>query len=73
MSLGIFGLLLVGALFALCWRASGRLIATAVAAVLLGVVLAGSNGPAADVSQSVVAGLRSGLDQVGSAVFGGAE
>ncbi|WP_038843395.1 hypothetical protein [Salinispora arenicola] len=72
MSLGIFGLLLLGALVALCWKAKGRVIATAIAAVLLGVVIAGSSGPAAEVSQSVVAGLRSGLDSVGSAVFGGA-
>lgn len=64
MSLGIFGLALLGGLVGLCWRAKGRLIATAVMAVLLGIVVAGSDGPLADAAGELVDALRDLLDGI---------
>jgi hypothetical protein len=75
MSLGIFGLLLVGLVVALCWKGKARVITTAIVSVLLGLVIAGSDGPLAQVATSAVSGLRDGLDGMGTAVseamFGG--
>ena len=71
MSLGIFGLLLVVALIAACWK-DGRASFAAVIAVMLGLIIAGSGGALSGVSTSMVDAVRSGLDSVSGALFGGA-
>lgn len=72
MSLGILGLILVAAVVGLCWRGSARLIATAVLAVMLGVVIAGGDGPIADMAGAMVSALRSGIDSMAAGLIGGA-
>jgi hypothetical protein len=70
MSLGVFGLILFVALVASCWKNS-RAAFTAVVAVMLGLIIAGSGGALSGVSTSMVDAVRSGLDSVSGALFGG--
>jgi hypothetical protein len=78
MSLGIFGLLVLGTVVSLCWKAGMRIITTAVVAMLLGIVIAGNDGPMADLASGLVDALRSTLDSLwdalestGKSLFGG--
>lgn len=70
MSLGIFGLVLLAAVVGLCWK-NGRAITVAVIAVMLGMVMAGSNGALKDPTEGLVDGIRSGLSSTGESMFGG--
>ena len=69
MSLAVFGLLLLGALVAACWK-DARATFVAVVAAMLGLTVAGSDGALGGVSQSLVDGVRAGLDGLGSSLFG---
>ncbi|PPK98033.1 hypothetical protein CLV92_102186 [Kineococcus xinjiangensis] len=69
MSLAIFGLFLLGALVAVCWKDT-RATFVAVVAVMLGLTVAGSDGALAGVSQSLVSGVRAALDGLGGSLFG---
>jgi hypothetical protein len=60
MSLALFGTILLLVLIAFCWGHS-RTIAAAVVAVLLGVTIASSSSPLADMSDGLIDGLRGGL------------
>lgn len=72
MSLAIFGLVLLAGTVGLCWK-NGRAITTAVLAVMLGMVMAGSNGALKEPTESLISGIRSGLTSVGTSMFGGAK
>ena len=69
MSVTVFGLFLLVALVAGCWK-NGRSLFTAVVAVMLGMTIAGSDGALAGVSQSLVDGVRTALDSAGTSLFG---
>ena len=69
MSLAVFGLFTLGALVAACWK-DGRATCAAVLAVMLGMTIAGSDGALAGVSQSLVDGVRTGLDSIAASFFG---
>lgn len=71
MSLGLFGLALIGGLVGLLWKPGGRLITTAVVALLLGLVTAGSGGELADLAGDLVGWIRDGLNSLGEFIFGG--
>jgi hypothetical protein len=70
MSLAVFGMVLLGALVALCWSC-GRSIATAVVAMMLGLTIAGSSGALAVSAHSVVDSVRTGVTALGASLFGG--
>jgi hypothetical protein len=70
MSLAVFGMVLLGALVALCWSC-GRSIATAGVALMLGLTIAGSSGALAATSHAVVASVRTGVTALGASLFGG--
>jgi hypothetical protein len=66
MSLGAFGLFLTGLLVVAC-RARGtriRTVFTAVVALLLGMLIAGSNGVLVEPSHRLVDGVRGGVGSV---------
>jgi hypothetical protein len=71
MSLGLFGAMLVGTLVVLSLDRGSRVrtIMTGVVGLMLGLVIAGSNGvlvePAHDLVDSVRAGLAAVADQIG--------
>lgn len=69
MSLAIFGLFLLGALVAACWK-NGRATFVALVAVMLGMSIAGSHGALSGVAQSLIAGVRTALDAFGRSLFG---
>lgn len=72
MSLGIFSLVLIAVLVMLGidHRTRGRIVFTAVCALMLGLVIAGSNGVLAQPSRALVDGVRSGLTAVGQSLGG---
>jgi len=71
-SLGIFGLILLGATVGLCWaKGRARTVTTAILALLLGLVIAGTNGPLGDATTAALEQLRAGLDGLADATFGG--
>lgn len=65
MSLAIFGLLLTGGSVALGWK-KPRAACAVVVGLLLGVVIAGSDGGLSDAAHSVVDGIRSNLNALGT-------
>lgn len=70
MSMGILGLVLLGATVGLCWaKGRGRAVSSAVLALLLGLVIAGTDGPLADATDATLEQLRSGLDGLANALF----
>jgi hypothetical protein len=72
MSLGIFSLILIAALVMLCIdrKTRGRIVFTAICALMLGLVIAGSNGVLAQPSRALVDGVRSGLTSIGQSLGG---
>ena len=70
MSLALFGLGLLVAAGLLAWKAPRAAFAVFVG-VLLGVVIAGSNGPLAHPSHELVDGIRSAINSVANQVIGG--
>jgi hypothetical protein len=72
MSLGIFGVFLAGILIVMCLDRNTRLraVVTGLAGLMLGVVIAGSNGVLVEPSQNLVDGVRSGLTAVGRQISG---
>jgi hypothetical protein len=68
MSLALFGLLLLAMAVALAWKAP-RAAFAALVGVLLGVVLAGSDGALASVAHQLVDGIRSTVDGIGADIF----
>jgi hypothetical protein len=73
MSLGIFSLVLIAALFMLLIdrRTRGRITLAIVCALILGLVIAGSDGVLADPARALVDGVRSGLTSIGQSLGGG--
>jgi len=73
MSLGIFSLILLGLLVMLAAdpKTRGRIVFTALCAMMLGLVIAGSNGVLVKPSHALVDGVRSGLTSVGQSLGGG--
>ncbi|MEV6629300.1 hypothetical protein AB0M54_00945 [Actinoplanes sp. NPDC051470] len=72
MSLGIFSLILIAALFMLAIdrKTRGRIVFAIVCALMLGLVIAGSNGVLAKPSHALVDGVRSGLTSIGQSLGG---
>jgi len=72
MSLGIFSLILIAALFMLLIdrKTRGRIVFAAICALMLGLVIAGSNGVLADPARALVDGVRSGLTSIGQSLGG---
>ncbi len=72
MSLGIFGVFLAGILVVMCLDRNTRLraVVTGLAGVMLGIVIAGSNGVLVGPSQDLVDGVRSGLTAVSRQISG---
>ena len=72
MSLGIFSLILIAALVMLCIdrKTRGRIVFAAICALMLGLVIAGSNGVLAQPSRALVDGVRSGLTSIGQSLGG---
>jgi hypothetical protein len=71
-SLGIFGLVLLGVLAGvfLGTQARGRIVVTTLAAFMLGVVVAGSNGVLAEPSRRLVDTTRTALTSLGRSIGG---
>jgi hypothetical protein len=72
MSLGIFSLILIAVLVMLCidGKTRGRIVVAAVCALMLGLVIAGSNGVLVQPSRALVDGVRSGLTAIGHSLGG---
>lgn len=72
MSLGIFSLILIAALVMLSidGKTRGRIVFASVCALMLGLVIAGSNGVLVDPSRALVDGVRSGLTSIGRSLGG---
>ena len=72
MSLGIFSLVLIAALamLGIDRKTRGRIVFTAVCALMLGLVIAGSSGVLAKPSHALVDGVRSGLTSIGHSLGG---
>ncbi|MCM4084891.1 hypothetical protein [Paractinoplanes hotanensis] len=72
MSLGIFSLVLIAVLvmLAIDHKTRGRIVFAAVCALMLGLVIAGSDGVLAQPSRALVDGVRSGLTAVGQSLGG---
>lgn len=72
MSLGIFSLILIAALVMLGIdrKTRGRIVFAALCALMLGLVIAGSNGVLVEPSRALVDGVRSGLTSVGRSLGG---
>jgi hypothetical protein len=70
MSLGIFSLILLLTLIMLGIdrRTRGRIVFAAVCALMLGLVIAGSNGVLVEPSRALVDGVRSGLTAIGQSL-----
>lgn len=68
MSLTIFGLLMAAGAVALGWKKPRAALAVVVG-LLLGVVIAGSNGGLADAAHGVVDGIRTNLNAFGAWFF----
>lgn len=73
MSLGIFSLILLTLLTVLAAdrKTRGRIVFTALCGLMLGLVIAGSDGVLAAPSHALVDGVRSGLAVVGTKLGGG--
>jgi hypothetical protein len=73
MSLGIFSLILLTLLtmLAIDRKTRGRIVVTAVCGLMLGLVVAGSDGMLATPSRALVDGVRSGLTVIGDSLGGG--
>jgi L-lactate permease len=73
MSLGIFAFILIAALFMLLIdrRTRGRIAFAIFCALMLGVVIAGSDGVLSDPARALVDGVRSGLTVIGQSLGGG--
>ncbi len=72
MSLGIFSLILIAVLVMLCidGKTRGRIVVAAVCALMLGLVIAGSNGVLVQPSRALVDGVRTGLTAIGHSLGG---
>jgi hypothetical protein len=72
MSLGLFGAVLAVVLVVLCLDRASRLrsIATGLAGIMLGLVIAGSNGVLVEPAHRLVDGVRAGLTAVGEQIAG---
>ncbi|AGL21471.1 hypothetical protein [Actinoplanes sp. N902-109] len=72
MSLGIFSLVLIAVLVMLGidHKTRGRITFAAVCALMLGLVIAGSNGVLVEPSRALVDGVRSGLTAIGQSLGG---
>ncbi|MQA96013.1 MAG: hypothetical protein GEV11_15665 [Streptosporangiales bacterium] len=70
MSLAVFGLFLILAAAAAGYK-NGRAVAAAVVGVMLGLTIAGSGGALEQPTEDLVAGIRTGIDSLGSSLFGG--
>jgi hypothetical protein len=72
MSLGVFGLVLLGVLAGVFLGSErrGRIVITTVAAFMLGIVVAGSNGVLAAPSHRLVDATRATLTSVGRSIGG---
>jgi hypothetical protein len=72
MSLGIFSVILIAALVMLCIdrKTRGRIVFAAICALMLGLVIAGSNGVLVQPSHALVDGVRSGLTSIGQSLGG---
>ena len=72
MSLGIFSLILIAVLvmLAIDRKTRGRLVVAAVCALMLGLVIAGSNGVLVEPSRALVDGVRAGLTAIGHSLGG---
>jgi hypothetical protein len=73
MSLGIFSLILLTLLtmLAIDRKTRGRIVMTAVCGLMLGLVIAGSDGMLATPAHALVDGVRSGLTVIGDSLGGG--
>lgn len=73
MSLGIFSLILLTLLtmLAIDRKTRGRIVFTALCGLMLGLVIAGSDGMLATPSRALVDGVRTGLTAVGNSLGGG--
>lgn len=73
MSLGIFGLILAGLLIVMGIdpKTRGRIVFTALVGLMLGLVIAGSDGVLVRPSHALVDGVREGLSSVGRSIGGG--
>lgn len=72
MSLGIFSLILLAVLVMLSidGKTRGRIVFAAVCALMLGIVIAGSNGVLVQPSHALVDGVRTGLTAIGHSLGG---
>ena len=72
MSLGIFSLILIAVLvmLAIDRKTRGRLMVAALCALMLGLVIAGSNGVLVEPSRALVDGVRAGLTAIGHSLGG---
>ncbi|WP_067509262.1 hypothetical protein [Actinoplanes sp. TFC3] len=72
MSLGIFSLVLIAVLVMLGidHKTRGRIVFAAICALMLGLVIAGSNGVLVEPSRALVDGVRSGLTAIGQSLGG---
>jgi hypothetical protein len=72
MSLGLFGVVLVGALVVLSLDRGSRprTVMTGVVGVMLGLVIAGSNGVLVEPAHDLVDSVRAGLTVVGEQIGG---
>ena len=72
MSLGLFGAVLAGVLVVLCLDRASRLrtVVTGLAGIMLGLVIAGSNGMLVEPAHRLVDGVRAGLTAVGEQIAG---
>jgi hypothetical protein len=73
MSLGIFGLILLALIGVMCIdpRTRGRIVFTALVGLMLGLVIAGSDGVLVNPSHALVDGVRAGLSAIGASIGGG--
>lgn len=69
MTLAIFGLLLAGGLVGLCWKNLGKVL-IALVAVMLGIVMAGTDGWVSDASRGMLKGVKSGVETIAKSGFG---
>ena len=72
MSLGLFGAVLAAVLVVLCLDRGSRLrsVVTALTGIMLGLVIAGSNGVLVEPAHKLVDGVRAGLVAVGEQIAG---
>ena len=75
MSLGLFGAVLAAVLVVLCLDRGSRLrsVVTGLTGIMLGLVIAGSNGVLVEPAHRLVDGVRAGLIAVGEQIAGDEE